>query len=124
MSSELSPSQANSASTALALPSSAERRVQRAKARLTQHLAVLDQRARLFARQTAWVAGMVLLGLAGAAAAASLFSSSRTRRSRGGMYYASTASAGGVGTALMLAALGLLSKRTRPERARTRSYST
>jgi hypothetical protein len=118
MSTQLSSTAGDGASTALVLPSPAERRVQRAKQRLTQHLALLDRRARLLARQTAWIAGMVLLGLAGAAAASTLFSS-RSRRARGGMYYASTAGAGGVGTALILAAFGLLS-RPRPARARTR----
>jgi hypothetical protein len=123
MSSELSSSSGNGASTALVVPSAAERRVQRAKQRLTQHLAMLDRRARFVARQTVWVAGMVLLGLAGVAAA-STFWGGRSRRARGGMYYASTAGAGGVGTALMLAAFGLLSRRSRPERVRTRGYST
>ncbi|HKP61213.1 MAG TPA: hypothetical protein VJV78_31000 [Polyangiales bacterium] len=119
MSTELSSTAGNGASTALVLPSPAERRVQRAKQRLTQHLALLEGRARVLARQTAWIAGMVLLGLAGAAAASTLFSG-RSRRARGGMYYASTAGAGGVGTALMLAAFGLLS---RPRSARVRARS-
>jgi hypothetical protein len=124
MSTEMSSTAGNGASTALTLPSAAERRVQRAKQRLTQHLMILDRRARLLARQTAWVAGMVLLGLAGAAAASTLFGG-RARRARGGVYYASTVGAGGVGTALMLAAFGLLSRRSRPERARRgSSYSS
>ena len=77
----------------------------------------------MLARQTAWVAGMVLLGLAGMAAAATLFGGrSRKRNRRGnGMYYASSAGAGGAGTALMLAAFGLLSRRA--HKSRTRSYS-
>lgn len=123
MSTPLSVTAGDSASTALALPSAAERRVQRAKQRLTQHLAMLERRALFVARQSAWVAGVVLLGLAGVAAASTLFGG-RSRRARGGVYYATTAGAGGVGTALMLAAFGLLSRRSRPERARTRSYST
>ncbi|HKU40375.1 MAG TPA: hypothetical protein VJR89_19575 [Polyangiales bacterium] len=122
MSIELSTS--DGPSTALTLPSPAERRVQRAKQRLAQHFALLDYRARELARQTAWVAGMVLLGLAGMAAAATLFGG-RTRRKRArsgsGMYYASGVSAGGAGTALMLAAFGLLSRRVR--QGRTRGYS-
>lgn len=109
MSSELSSMGASSASTALALPSPAERRVALAKQRLTAHLHLLDHRARVIARQTAWVAGMVLLGLAGAAAAATLFG--RARRPRHNVY--ESGSKGGVGTALMLAAFGLLSRRVR-----------
>jgi hypothetical protein len=50
--------------------SDAERRVQHAKARLSSHLVVLEERARFLARQSAWIAGMVLLGVVGAAAAA------------------------------------------------------
>jgi hypothetical protein len=122
MSIELPSTGGNGASSALTLPSAAERRVQRAKQRLTQHLAMLERRAFFVARQTAWIAGMVLLGLAGVAAASTLFGG-RSRRARGGVYYATTASAGGVGTALMLAAFGLLSRRSSPERARRRSYS-
>lgn len=114
-------SQTNGPSTALALPSTAERRVQRAKQRIAEHFALLDHRARFVARQTAWVAGMVLLGLAGMAAAATLFGSRKHSRRRSGVYYASRAGAGGAGTALMLAAFGLLSRRAR--QARTGSYS-
>jgi len=122
MSTELSATSGNGASTALTLPSPAERRVQRAKQRLAQHLSMLERRARFVARQTAWVAGMVLLGLAGVTAASTLFGS-RSKRARGGVYYATTVGAGGVGTALMLAAFGLLSRRSHPERARRRRYS-
>jgi hypothetical protein len=88
----------------------AERRVQRAKARLTERLAALDHRARTVARQSAWVAGMVLLGLAGTAAAAAMLGGYSRRRRRG---YRDEARGPGVGTALMLAALGLISRRLR-----------
>jgi hypothetical protein len=107
-SNELSPSHPVSESTALAHASSeAERRVQLAKERLQHHLAVFDQRARSFAKQSAWIAGMVLLGVVGVAATASIFRS-RPRARRG--YYANEPSRGGVGPALALAAFGLLSR--------------
>lgn len=101
-------------STALArAPSEAERRVTLAKERLQHHLAVLDQRARSFAKQSAWIAGMVLLGLVGAAAASSMFRSKPRRAPR--PYYASESRGprGSVGPALMLAAFGLLSRGAR-----------
>jgi hypothetical protein len=116
-----------SASTALALPSEAERRVQRAKERLQHHLTVLDQRARSFAKQSAWIAGMVLLGFVGAAAAAAVFRP-KPRRARGGMYYADAPRRGAasrVGPALMLAAFGILSRGARSIAAhRMRSYES
>jgi len=100
--------------TALAkAPSEAERRVTLAKDRLQHHLAVLDQRARSFAKQSAWIAGMVLLGLVGAAAASSMFRPRPRRAPR--PYYASGSAGHGrsVGPALMLAAFGLLSRGAR-----------
>jgi hypothetical protein len=115
-----------SESTALAPSSSdAERRVQRAKERLQHHLAVFDQRARSFAKQTAWIAGMVLLGFVGAAAAASMFRP-KPRRTRRGAYYANEPSRGrAVGPALMLAAFGILSRGARSIAAhRMRSYES
>lgn len=87
--------------------SAAQRRVQRAKARLTQHITALDLRARTLVRQSAWFAGMVLLGLAGSAVAAAMLGS----KSKRGVYRAQRRP--GVGTALMLAALGLISQRAR-----------
>lgn len=102
---------ASSAALARA-PSEAERRVQQAKERLQHHLAVLDQRARAFAKQSAWIAGMVLLGLVGAAAATSLFRP-KPRRVVRPYYESGPAGQGGVGTALMLAAFGLLSRGAR-----------
>lgn len=103
-------------STALARarePSDAERRVSLAKERLQHHLAVFDQRARAFAKQSAWIAGMVLLGIVGAAAATSLFRPKPRRVER--PYYATgrTGQGGSVGTALALAAFGLLSRGVR-----------
>lgn len=114
-----------SESTALARSSDAERRVQRAKERLQHHLAVLDQRARSFAKQSAWIAGMVLLGFVGVAAAASMFRA-RPRRTHRGVYYANEPSRGrGVGPALMLAAFGILSRGARAIAAhRMRSYES
>jgi len=109
MSTETIPSE--SESTALAVPSPAERRVQLAKARLQAHLVALDRRARDLARQGAFFAGVLLLGVAGVAAAATMFSS-RRRRSRA--YHAQEQrTRGGVGTALALTALGLLTRRIR-----------
>lgn len=96
-------------STALAMPSEAERRVQLAKDRLAAHLTALDLRARQVARQTAWVAGAVLLGLAGVATAAAMFGRVRRRN----VYDGERREGRGVGTALVLAALGLLSRRVR-----------
>jgi hypothetical protein len=90
------------------VPSEAERRVQLAKQRLQHHLAVLDHRARNLAKQSAWIAGMVLLGLVGAAAAASAFRPKK-RRSH---YYAEP-SGRPLGPALMLAAFGLLARGAR-----------
>lgn len=90
--------------------SDAERRVQQAKARLSSHLAVFEERARFLARQSAWVAGMVLLGVVGAAAAAAMFRSPRRPKP---LYYAGESGRGGVGTALMLAAFGLLTRGAR-----------
>jgi hypothetical protein len=80
---------------------------------LQHHLAVLDQRARSVAKQGAWIAGMVLLGIVGVAAAASMFRSKPRRAPR--PYYADRPNAGGrsVGPALMLAAFGLLSRGAR-----------
>lgn len=101
--------------SALATVSPAELRVQRAKARLTQRLSALDQRARFVAKQTAWVAGMVLLGLAGAAVAGSLLGRAalggRRGRSERGFSYEERQRRPGVGTALALAALGLIGRR-------------
>lgn len=110
MSTEPIPSEPES--TALAVePSAAERRVSLAKARLQAHLVALDNRARELARQSAWIAGVVLLGLAGAAAAAAMFG---TRKKKQRAYYAQEPRArGGVGTALVLTALGLLTRRLR-----------
>jgi hypothetical protein len=106
---EQAASESASESSALAhAPSEAERRVQIAKDRLQHHLAVLDQRARNVARQSAWIAGMVLLGLVGAAAAASVFRP-KPRRAR---YYAEP-SGRPLGPALMLAAFGLLTRGAR-----------
>jgi hypothetical protein len=104
----------SSAATALARVSDAERRVELAKHRLQRHLALLDQRARSFARQSAWIAGMVLLGIVGVAAAASVFRP-KPRRRPAHMYYASEALGArpSVGPALMLAAFGLLSRGAR-----------
>jgi hypothetical protein len=108
-----SSSSAPSASTALARPSEAERRVALAKERLQHHLAVLDQRARAFAKQSAWIAGMVLLGFVGVAAASSMFRSKPRRAPR--PYYASGSRGEGrsIGPALMLAAFGLLGRGAR-----------
>jgi hypothetical protein len=110
---EHEPAAPSSATTLAKAPSEAERRVVLAKERLQHHLAVLDQRARSFAKQSAWIAGMVLLGLVGAAAASSMFRPKPRRAPR--PYYA-TGSAGrgrSVGPALMLAAFGLLSRGAR-----------
>ena len=101
--------------------SDAERRVQRAKAQLRAHLAALDQRARLLARQGAWVAGMVLLGFVGVAAATSMFRRRPRRVSR--MYHSAERhprQRGGLGIALTLAAFGLLTgaRSLAPHRAR------
>jgi hypothetical protein len=109
MSTESIPSEPGSSALAVQ-PSNAERRVQLAKARLQAHLVALDHRARELARQSAWIAGVVLLGVAGAAAAATMFGSRKRRR----RYYADEPRArGGVGTALVLTALGLLTRRFR-----------
>jgi hypothetical protein len=103
------PAQSTALAT-LATLSEAERRVQLAKDRLQHHLSVFDHRARSFAKQSAWIAGMVLLGIVGAAAAASVFRP-KPKRSR---YYAdSQGGSRGVGPALMLAAFGLLSRGAR-----------
>jgi len=103
----------SSSSTALARPSEAERRVTLAKERLQHHLAVLDQRARSFAKQSAWIAGMVLLGFVGVAAASSMFRSKPRRAPR--PYYASDSAGAGrsIGPALMLAVFGLLGRGAR-----------
>jgi hypothetical protein len=78
-------------------------------------LSALEGRAKEIARQTAWVAGIVLLGFGAVAAAASMFSSRKRRRRS---YYQEDEPGGsrrrGVGTALALTALGLLSRRIRP----------
>jgi hypothetical protein len=96
-------------STALAPPASeAERRVHLAKQRLQNHLAALDLRARSVAKQTAWIAGMVLLGLVGAAAAVSVFRP-KPRRA----HYYEEPSGKPLGPALMLAAFGLLARGAR-----------
>jgi hypothetical protein len=101
-------------STALAAVSPAERRVQEAKQRLTRRIHALDQRARFVAKQTAWLAGALLLGLAGAAVAGSMLGRAafggKRRRSRN-TAYESPRRGPGVGTALMLAAIGLISRR-------------
>jgi hypothetical protein len=118
--SQASPPSASPPSAALAkAPTEAERRVQLAKARLTQHLHMLEGRARNIARQSAWIAGMVLLGVVGAAAAAAMFRP-KPRRSRQAMYYAGQPQGRGrsVGTALMLAAFGLLSRGARSFQSR------
>jgi hypothetical protein len=96
-------------STALAkAPSEAERRVALAKQRLQHHLEVFDHRARNLAKQSAWIAGMVLLGLVGAAAAAAAFRPKKRRP----QYYAES-SGRPLGPALMLAAFGLLTRGAR-----------
>ena len=108
MSTELNMAAAESTAI-VPVTSEAERRVQRAKSQLRAHLALLDQRARLLARRSAWVAGMVLLGFVGAAAAASLFRRRPRRVNR--MYHLGERrqrQRGGVGIALTLAAFGLL----------------
>ena len=103
------PISSESTSTALATqPSAAERRVQLAKARLQSHLVALDHRARELAKHTAWIAGMVLLGVAGAAVAATMFGSRKRHRANYGQ-----ARPRGIGTALALTALGLLTRRLR-----------
>jgi hypothetical protein len=100
-------------STALAAVSPAERRVQEAKQRLTRHIHALDQRARFVAKQTAWLAGALLLGLAGAAVAGSLLGRAAfgSRRRGRNAAHESPRRGPGVGTALMLAAIGLISRR-------------
>jgi|SRR3954451_13702590 hypothetical protein len=105
---QAAPESASQSSALARAPSEAERRVQLAKQRLQHHLAVLDHRARSIAKQTAWIAGMVLLGLVGAAAAASVFRP-KPRRPR---YYAEP-SGKPLGPALMLAAFGLLTRGAR-----------
>jgi len=95
-------------STALApAPSEAERRVQLAKERLQNHLAALDHRARTMARQGAWIAGMVLMGIVGVAAATAIFRPKPRRR----RYEEPVGRP--VGLPLMLTALGLLSRGAR-----------
>jgi len=102
-------------STALApAPTEAERRVALAKERLQSHLAALEVRAVGVAKQSAWIAGMVLLGLVGAAAAASLF----RPKSRRAPDYAESGSR--LGPALMLAAAGLLARGARSFARRAR----
>ena len=111
MSSDPMSTSTRNESAALALaPTEAERRVQRAKERLTAHLTALDLRARQLARQSAWVAGMVLLGVVGAAAASSVFGRMRRRSVYVGDERRTRR---GVGTALVLAAFGLLTRRMR-----------
>ena len=98
-----------SESRALAHVSEAERRVQLAKARLTQRLSALDQRARYVVKQSAWLAGAVLLGLAGAAITVAMTrGSSRGRAGRSGR-----GGAWGMGAGLMLGALGLMNRQVR-----------
>jgi uncharacterized membrane protein YeaQ/YmgE (transglycosylase-associated protein family) len=98
----------SSQGTALAAVSPAEQRVQLAKERLTQHLHALDRRARFVAKQSAWLAGALVLGLVGAAVAGSLLG----RAISGGARQRSRSTRRpGVGSALMLAALGLISRR-------------
>lgn len=91
-------------STALAAPSEAERRVQLAKQRLQDHLHALDVRARAVARQGAWIAGVVLMGLVGVAAAAAVFRPKPRRRA----YHEQPRRS--LGPELALAAIGLLSR--------------
>jgi hypothetical protein len=124
-SAELTTPHPDSESTALAhATSEAERRVQLAKERLQHHLAVFDHRARSFAKQSAWIAGMVLLGFVGVAAAASMFGR-KPRRKQRGFYVEEPAHGRGVGSALMLAAFGILSRGARSIAAhRERRYES
>lgn len=102
------PQEQAAQSTALApAPTDAERRVALAKERLQNHLAAFEFRAVSVAKQTAWIAGMVLLGWVGVAAAAAVFRP-KPRRTR---HYEQ--SSGRLGPALMLAAVCLLSRGAR-----------